>query len=108
MHYYLRKVIAYILYGVGHVLWFVAAMCILVWVSQVFKWFKTGEWEVISIASLFYKDVAYPVLEWKGVERIVHWIIEYQISGGLAFWMAGASLIVLIAAFFLDDSFDEQ
>ena len=91
--YHLIYIASYILATVFSLM---ATMSLLTWGYQTFTWFRNGEWIIISLGSIFYKDGNLPLLKWKGVEAILHWFIEYPIGWELAIWAGVITIIFII------------
>ena len=48
---------------------------------QVFQWLKTGQWYPVTLsAALEYLKFPYPDLEWRGVQKILDFLLDFPIG----------------------------
>ena len=66
---------------------------VVVWLSQVLAWLEHGWMPAYPIADLWFAVFGdFPVISWKGVEKIVYWVLDQ--NAGLAAFLLGVILLL--------------
>jgi hypothetical protein len=75
----------------------VASCGVLAW--QVYWWLKNGTWYLMPLSKLLEQTgTPYPVLQWKGVQKMVDVVLDWPMTGtGIGIAIAGAILVLTLS-----------